>query len=296
MRSKRISRVLRPPPRGRKAFTLIELLVVISIIALLMAILLPTLGRVRKQARAVACQANLRQWGVLWATYAAENNGGLPCWGYDGAENVDNPPSWGWWLWWGLSSVESGQGEATWNATIKDIMCCPMATKPAHPADLDQTGGTFLAWEWWASKPVPWRASGSYGRNVSVHGWGYRPSDVERRYSWLTTDVKEATCIPVILDSSWPWGAMPPVKASDPPESDAVPTRPYSDPFYPFCINRHDGCVNGLFLDWSVRKVGLKELWTLKWHREYDTCGPWTKAGGAAPDQWPKWMQKFKNY
>ena len=51
--------------------TLIELLVVISIIALLMAILVPTLQRVRKQARAVVCQSNLRQWGTLMAMYLA---------------------------------------------------------------------------------------------------------------------------------------------------------------------------------------------------------------------------------
>jgi hypothetical protein len=49
-------------------------------------------------------------------------------------------------------------------------------------------------------------------------------------------------------------------------------------------------------MDWSVRKVGLKELWTLKWHREYNTRGPWTKAGGMQPEDWPKWMRKFKEY
>ena len=44
--------------RKAKGFTLIELLVVISIITLLMALLLPTLQRVKTQAKAVACQSN----------------------------------------------------------------------------------------------------------------------------------------------------------------------------------------------------------------------------------------------
>ena len=62
------------------------------------------------------------------------------------------------------------------------------------------------------------------------------------------------------------------------------------------CINRHQGGVNALFLDWSVRKVGLKELWTLKWAPWHDTAGPWTKAGGVQPGDWPQWMRRFKEY
>lgn len=63
-----------------------------------------------------------------------------------------------------------------------------------------------------------------------------------------------------------------------------------------FCIDRHGGAVNFLFLDGSVRKVGLKELWTLKWHRMYMTAGPWTKAGGVLPSDWPAWLRPFKDY
>ena len=46
--------------------------------------------------------------------------------------------------------------------------------------------------------------------------------------------------------------------------------------------------TNGLFLDWSVPSIGLKELWTLKWYDEFDTAGRWTKAGGVKPENWPQ--------
>jgi hypothetical protein len=49
-------------------------------------------------------------------------------------------------------------------------------------------------------------------------------------------------------------------------------------------------------MDWSVRKVELKETWTLKWHREFDTANKWTSAGGVKPEDWPYWMRKFKDY
>jgi prepilin-type processing-associated H-X9-DG protein len=82
----------------------------------------------------------------------------------------------------------------------------------------------------------------------------------------------------------------------DPPQFDAIPARENAPGPQNACINRHDGYINSLFLDWSVRKVGLKELWTLKWHRQFNTAGPWTKAGGADPEDWPAWMRKFKDY
>lgn len=70
--SKRIaeSRKMRFQPH-RSAFTLIELLVVIAVIALLMGLLVPLLGRAREQGRRVACMGNIRQFIIGIQVYAS---------------------------------------------------------------------------------------------------------------------------------------------------------------------------------------------------------------------------------
>ena len=60
--------------KSNRAFTLIELLVVISIIAVLMSILMPALGKVKEQARKVVCGTQLKQQGIGLAAYASDYN------------------------------------------------------------------------------------------------------------------------------------------------------------------------------------------------------------------------------
>jgi len=67
-----------------------------------------------------------------------------------------------------------------------------------------------------------------------------------------------------------------------------------------FCLNRHDGKINAVFMDYSAQKVGLKQLWTLNWHKGFNRTNEWTIAGGATPEKWAAhgegWMAKFKDY
>src|SRR5512147_3052294 len=64
--------------KARGGFTLIELLVVIAVIALLMAILLPALGRAREQGKGTRCLSNLKQIGIAMHAYAADYGYLLP--------------------------------------------------------------------------------------------------------------------------------------------------------------------------------------------------------------------------
>ena len=75
----------------RHAFTLVELLVVIGIIAVLISVLLPALGKARESANAIKCAANLRSIGQGLLIYAAENKSTFPAAYYYNGMAINGP-------------------------------------------------------------------------------------------------------------------------------------------------------------------------------------------------------------
>jgi prepilin-type N-terminal cleavage/methylation domain-containing protein len=271
-------------PRG---FTLIELLVVIAIIALLMSILMPALGRVRKQARAVACMANLKQWGVIWAMYTDENNGFFP----------KRRSSSGRWI------------DVLFDYYYKDnkFRVCPAATKIAFPqyppgaSDTLTVGGDALT-SWGRVAETSGRPAGTWG-SYGINGWVYQNDEPggllygkSAQYFWKTPNVKGASEVPLFLDC-WFWCGWPEHTNTPPALDDRSARIPGDDnAMNRFCINRHQQAINAVYLDYHVDRIWLKALWQQQWSKppRFNKHGPWTKTGGAIPADWPKWMQGFK--
>ncbi len=328
------------PPPGRQAvinyrsstingsaFTLIELLVVIAIIALLLAILVPALKKARRQARATACQANLRQWGTTLAVVTEDHEGRFL--------RSDYASGYATTAVWILTDRYFGdRSGGEWHPELHPAgqyhpvstknMLCPEATTPAtistgvggggdsgrkYRYDISN-GAPNRAWvftEWDSESPSaePHVSIVSYGLN----GWLFQsrrgPLTGSERLEAMRSPpchtnlflLRRTANVPLLLDCAGPFG-MPTDDTPPPIASVVIINTEISGGvgFGGFCMDRHNAHVNGLFLDWSVRKVGLKELWTLKWHEDFNTANKWTKAGGVRPTDWPPWMRSFKDY
>ncbi|MFA5292711.1 MAG: type II secretion system protein [Phycisphaerae bacterium] len=286
--------------RGRfqKAFTLVELLVVISIIAILLAMLMPALQKARKQAKSVICISNLKQWGLMYSMYCEDNSGYF----FSGQVNGSYKG--------GPTGADHGRywrGAMRPYSNNEKMWLCPETVRPQVSGQEPAKGSSSeVAWEFdgdvgsygingWVLNPSP-TADDSGGTDATGGVFSRKPiSDF-----WKTCRNKTANNMPVFADmwftDAWPRDADPPSLSDKCPGDAETYAQTPPNEMQRVCVDRHGGYAGTVFMDWSARKVGIKELWTLKWNKSYNIGGKYTIAGRMKPGNWPAWMRKYKDY
>lgn len=264
----------------KSGFTLMELLVVIAIIALLMSILVPSLNRAKRLAKTVVCMSDLKQWSLIWKFYTDDNNDKFPE-GWVG--DMDKSTFW-------------PEALRSYFKDQPDISLCPEIRGFLWNED-GSPGGVPLPWAAWGifqgdgGPDLPYVFKGDYGSNGVNQFVENHPTSTQH---WKSLNIRNAENVPLFLECYWPFSQAS--HFDSPPEYDGHPGGGGWGDIKRFFMNRHMGKTTGLFVDSSIRTIGLKELYTLKWSRDFDTSGPWTLAGGVRPEMWPDWLKGFKDY
>lgn len=266
----------------------IEATVTIAVALLVIAILVPAMRKVKEQHDMTACLANLGQWNVVISKYV-EDNGGKFIGGYDD----DNS----WWL----ARLEDRHQSRNKNR----LWFCPKTTRPLYDVNHNRADSFSIFQSWGIyTKDFNGHAdlcadgvAGSYGLNGYVLHRQTQTDPTSENVakddvSWGTPHNRGADKIPMFIEAVD--FDMRPQEHEGPADVELAAWT--GNDMARCCINRHVGYESVSFCDFSARKVGLKELWTLKWHREFNTAGPWTKAGGVQTANWPQWISRFKDY
>jgi prepilin-type processing-associated H-X9-DG protein len=220
----------------------------------------------------VVCQSNLKQLGLTFSLYTWDNHGYFHR--EDSSDWRDN------WI----------PAMRAYYSHEPGIRVCPTTTR-FHSEGVT---GPFVGWGVYGEgrlQSVPsWAVRGDYG-SFGLNAWvaNDRGGFHEGRNS-RSVQVQGGHQIPVFLDCQWP-DALPEV-LDMPPEFDGeYALFWHTNGMRSFCMNRHNGSVNAVFLDGSVRPVGLKELWNLQWHRRWRE-----ELAAVGTPIWPEWMRGFRDY
>lgn len=241
----------------RWAFTLIELLVVIAIIALLMAILMPALNYVRKQARSGACQSNLRQLCLAMNLYALDHE--------DKTMPFSHKPGMYWFHQMApyLSAKDYKNNPEEHLDGVMKVTFCPVTKRQDIP-DSSFYGSAYTSWRFMGGE-------GSYGLNLWLLPDDpiYAPDFPAGNFFMKYSDAQQR--VPLLGDSVWV-GSWPFADDTVPDDlTGEVGSYPHGEGFFMwrFCVDRHKKAINIGFVDSHVDRIYLKDLWVQKWHRNF---------------------------
>lgn len=227
-------------------FTLIELLVVIAIIALLLAILMPSLGKAKKIAMDVLCRTNVKSMQLATILYTEAYAGRMPEYNFSSG------------LW--INKITVFLSE------VDEARYCPRSKRRKELPSGYSFGGAQKNWVWnWEGMPDP--EEGSYAMN----SWFFSNLDMsDNRYYRNTNMARTPYLVPVFADSIWV-----DVKPLDtdmcPADFNLAGNNLYGGSMSRLLTYRHEDKTNVGFLDGSQSAVELSELWSLKWHKTFKT-------------------------
>ncbi len=257
---------------SRSAFTLMELLVVIAIIAILAALLLPALSGAKTRAKSLNCQSNLKQMAMANFMYVNDNGNTIPY-------QIGNH------LWMQTLSV--------YNASVSKARFCPVA--PYSPGAATPWGSATTAWVWQDTPFDPITHIPLWAGSYTFNGWMYkgdfyvagdnRPPDANAFVN--EGDIQYPSQTPNFSDGYW-LDVWP--QESDPPARNLLAGGPVVA-ISTITIARHaagpqpgfadwppgdplPGAINVAFCDDHVSLVPLEQLWTLYWHKNWNTPSP----------------------
>ena len=265
----------------RHAFTLVELLVVIGIIALLISILLPSLGRAREAANTVKCLSNLRQASMALQNWFADKKG---------------------------EPLPTGAGGMTIFTTLSDNNYLNLTTNPAiqfcpstnirsplligygrstagnatarwflNPFNIDENDLTDDQRRFVSEGSYTWNGWVTYKAGQGARGDVVEASYTPRRKLYMKLSAaKQSSEVPVIGDGVWTEGfaredTQAPFSSQDPHFNPGPSGNGRGGNLIRWYVSRHNKGTNLAFGDGSARtETNLHRLWTYRWHAEWD--------------------------